>query len=130
MMTQSSSSVRRIDFSNNSGKTNYDVTYRVYGTIPQASIVFTNGFGITVRMDKVDLPWEITFSTGGSRILQISAVGLNGDGSITCEILVDNELVRRQTSEGEVNNPSWSLSHFILANGPNHLSAAEYEIVK
>lgn len=78
---------------------NEKITYRVSGTANAASLTYTNAQGGT-EQTTVDLPWEITMNMPKDEFKYISAQN-EGNGSIICEILINDNPYKSSTSNGE-----------------------------
>jgi hypothetical protein len=75
------------------------VTYRVKGTAGSAVLTYRNARGGT-EQSSVRLPWELSFDAKGGLFLYISAQNESTTGSVTCEILLDDETRTSSTSSG------------------------------
>jgi len=80
------------------GSSGRDLTYRVTGeNTNRASITYTDAEGNT-QEEQVDLPWETTFGIDGRFTAKISVTNEDADGSVTCEIRLDEKEKGKQTS--------------------------------
>jgi hypothetical protein len=77
----------------------YKVTYRVKGTAGSAMLTYRNARGGTEQAS-VRLPWEVSFDAKGGSFLYVSAQNQGVSGSVTCEILLDDEARTNSTSTG------------------------------
>jgi hypothetical protein len=77
----------------------YKVTYRVLGSAGAAALTYRNVQGGT-EQTRVRLPWEISFDAKGGSFLYVSAQNPGVEGSVTCEIALDDEVRTRSTSTG------------------------------
>jgi len=75
------------------------VTYRVKGTSGVAVLTYRNAMGGTEQAS-VRLPWELSFDAKGGTFLYVSAQNQGVLGSVTCEILLDEESRTTSTSSG------------------------------
>lgn len=80
-------------------KSTYAITYRVGGRTTSASLTYQNAQGGT-EQKKVQVPWASTFNARSGAFLYLSAQNQQDTGTISCEILVDNVVVKTSTSEG------------------------------
>lgn len=80
-------------------KSTYLIGYRVTGTTSAASLTYENAQGGT-EQKKVSVPWDTSFYAAPGAFLYLSAQNEREVGSITCEILVDNKVVKTSTSGG------------------------------
>lgn len=86
----------------------HTVTYIVEGTTDQASITYQNSQGDTSQQTDIDVP--LTRKNDGARgidvtmrdgdFFYIAAQNSNESGTVTCEVRVDGEQVRANTSHG------------------------------
>jgi len=81
------------------GEFTYKVTYRVKGTSGGAVLTYRNAMGGTEQAS-VRLPWELSFDAKGGSFLYVSAQNQGVLGSVTCEILLDDESRTTSTSSG------------------------------
>ncbi len=81
------------------GTAGKDVTYTVSGTATSASITYQNEGGGTSQV-KVTLPWTHVIHSPSSNFLYISAQNEGQFGDISCEIKVDDNIVKTSTSSG------------------------------
>ena len=80
------------------GSSGRDLTYRVTGEdTSRASITYTDAEGNT-QEEQVDLPWETTFGIDGKYDAEISVTNEDSDGSVTCEIRINEDEKGKQTS--------------------------------
>lgn len=88
-----------VDSAVEQSKTAHEVTYRVAGTATSASVTYTDDSSSSTQDEIVDLPFEKTVTIEGSffNFYSISASG-EGEGSVTCEIVVDGKTVDTQDS--------------------------------
>jgi hypothetical protein len=81
------------------GEFTFKVTYRIKGTAGSAVLTYRNARGGT-EQSSVRLPWELSFDAKGGTFLYISAQNESTSGSVTCEILLDDESRTSSTSSG------------------------------
>jgi hypothetical protein len=81
------------------GEFTYKVTYRVRGTAGAVALTYRNAQGGT-EQSSVRLPWELSFDAKGGSFLYVSAQNQGATGSVTCEILLDDESRTTSTSNG------------------------------
>jgi len=78
----------------------YDVNYRVTGSASYADMTYNNADDGTEQLDNVRLPWNQRFNMQYGQFMYISAQNQSESGSVTCEILVNNKVVKKSTSSG------------------------------
>jgi hypothetical protein len=84
------------------------VSYHVYGTAKGASITYSTGSGDSAQQECVGVPLKRTSDGGDGLVVTmdhggfayLSAQNCGQEGSVTCEIRVDHEVVDRNTSYG------------------------------
>jgi hypothetical protein len=76
------------------------VVYQVRGTGPYGSMTYRNVQGGTGQANHENIPWGISFKARPGQILYLSAQNYQDHGSITCEILVDNQVLQSAESSG------------------------------
>ena len=81
------------------GEFTFKVTYRVKGTAGSAVLTYRNARGGT-EQTSARLPWELSFDAKGGLFLYVSAQNESTTGSVTCEILLDDETRTSSTSSG------------------------------
>jgi hypothetical protein len=81
------------------GEFTFKVTYRVKGTAGSVALTYRNAKGGT-EQGSVRLPWEMSFDAKGGSFLYVSAQNQSASGSVTCEILLDDESRTSSTSNG------------------------------
>jgi hypothetical protein len=81
------------------GEFTFKVTYRVKGTAGTAVLTYRNARGGTEQSSE-HLPWELSFDAKGGLFLYVSAQNEGTTGSVTCEILLDDETRTSSTSSG------------------------------
>jgi hypothetical protein len=77
----------------------YKVTYRVRGTAGRVALTFRTGQGGTEH-SVVPLPWQTSFDARGGSFLYVSAQNQDSTGSVTCEILLEEETRATSTASG------------------------------
>ena len=85
-----------------SASKDHDVTYKVtanYGT-SVLSITQVNAQGGTEQFQRKRTPYEASFKMRGGAFVDISAQQVEGEASITCEILIDGKPFKQSTSSG------------------------------
>lgn len=77
------------------------ILYKVEGNGRTASVTYENGDGNTEQAD-VEIPWRkgFTFAPGDFVYLSVQS-GDQGSRSITCEIVMEGEVIETATSQGE-----------------------------
>lgn len=92
-----------------SGQLAFTVTYKVSGTATDNAITYENSTGSTAQQSNAPLPWQQSYNfTDGSFFGTLTAtVGANG-GSLTCQILVNNKVVKQASSSGTFASASCS----------------------
>lgn len=92
-------------------RTPHDVVYRVGGTATSADVTYTDDDAASSAGETVPLPWEKKVRIAGSFVnfYSLSVTGV-GEGTVTCEILVDGATVDTGTSEGSLGFASCDFS--------------------
>jgi hypothetical protein len=80
-------------------KSSYTITYRITGNAMQASLTYENETGDT-EQKTVNVPWDKTFTAAPGTFVYIAAQNERDFGTIKCEILIDNVVVKQATSNG------------------------------
>jgi len=92
-----------VDDASKAASTGHDVTYRVTGTAKTADVTFTtDGSTSTSQENGVAVPWSKDLKIDGELFSVYQVLAQNGGetGKVTCEILVDGESVKTNTSAG------------------------------
>jgi hypothetical protein len=77
----------------------YALTYRVHGSGSFVSLTY-EGAGGTEQIGNAQIPWSKSFPAKSGQFAYVAAQNVLDHGSVTCEILVDNVVVKTATSEG------------------------------
>ncbi len=77
----------------------HKITYRVTGTAQEASITYRNARGGT-QQTAGRIPWEVSFDSRAGNFLYVLAQNQGASGSVSCDILVDGEVMATATSTG------------------------------
>lgn len=77
------------------------ITYRVAGTIASAEVSYQDAHDVT-KNARVSLPWQQTFTMGSGTYVHVAARTGDGPGSLTCEILANDDKWRESSGTGEV----------------------------
>ncbi|WP_084638251.1 MmpS family transport accessory protein [Gordonia shandongensis] len=93
-------------------KSTVDVTYRVTGDGTAGSIVYSDANFNSAQDTEASLPWEKKVTlTGFGKVASLTASNsFDGNGKITCEILVDGTVKNSQTANGPGASASCSYS--------------------
>jgi hypothetical protein len=77
----------------------YRVTYRVKGSAGSARLIYRNAQGGTEEAT-VRLPWEASFEAKSGSPLYVSVLNQGAAGTVSCEILLEEESRATSTSTG------------------------------
>jgi hypothetical protein len=81
------------------GPGNADIEYRVSGTAVRVSLRYETKSG-TSENSSATLPWTFTRQAKENDLLYVSAQIVEGDGTVTAEILKGGKLLNSSTSTG------------------------------
>lgn len=82
----------------------FAITYRITGTVPQVEVLYDTPAGTSDTTTTV-LPWTTAFQADATTELLLVATVVQGSGTLTCEIYVNNtleETVTTRAGETEV----------------------------
>jgi Mycobacterium membrane protein len=87
-----------------SGQLAFTVTYKVTGTASKPTISYNNGTGGTEQNTAVILPWQqsYSFNSGSFFGTLVVTTAYQDTGSVTCQILVNDKVVKQATSSGSL----------------------------
>jgi len=75
------------------------VVYRISGTAIKVSLTYTNSDGGIEQKD-VSIPWTLRVPAHSGQHVYVSAQNKHKTGSVKCEIIVENEVMRQAESSG------------------------------
>lgn len=78
----------------------YTVTYRVGGSTPYVDVTYQNSGGDAEQKSRVQVPWSKVITARTGQFVYISAQNQISSGTVTCQILVDGQVVKESESSG------------------------------
>lgn len=76
------------------------VVYRVSGTADSVELTYQNESGNGEQRTAFMLPWSEEYRMPAGAFMYVSAQNAEASGRVTCEILVDGQVVEQATSQG------------------------------
>jgi len=81
-------------------ETTHTVRYEVSGTARDVRVTYRNASGATEEQAGVPLPWSLEFTAETLDLLHVHAFNATLSGTVSCRVLIDDEVFKEATSTG------------------------------